>query len=356
MGDGPGELLLTTDPGLEDVVRDELLELAAASELGLREVRLEPFGLPGQLRVTAGDGERLLAVARRLRTVHHLVEPRLTVELPPGAGLADVAAAAAAADLPELAAGASFRVTCHRSGDHPFTSMDVEREVGARLVARYGAPVDLEGYATEVRVDLRGRRLLVGVQLTRRSLGRRWPRVYAPRAALRATVAAAMVRLADPPRGGTLLDPFCGSGTIPLEAAAVRPDLEVLASDRDLRAASGCRANLEVCGMAGRIALWAGDARDLHRLLARRVHAIVTDPPYGVRVCRRSDFPELFRKFLRAAAGALVPGGTVVLLAFRRRAFRRARERVPELEAIQERVVETGGLHPLLAVLRRRAG
>ena len=42
-----------------------------------------------------------------------------------------------------------------------------------------------------------------------------------------------VVRLAAPPPDGTVLDPFAGDGTIPIEAAVAYPALRVLAADLD---------------------------------------------------------------------------------------------------------------------------
>ena len=52
---------------------------------------------------------------------------------------------------PEYERGGSFRVTTRRHGEHPFSSMDVQRRADAALVERYGAPVDLTGFDLEVR-------------------------------------------------------------------------------------------------------------------------------------------------------------------------------------------------------------
>ncbi len=55
----------------------------------------------------------------------------------------------------DAVSGRRFAVRVKRHGDHPFTSIDVARAVGARLL-KYSAGVDLESPEVEVRVEVRG--------------------------------------------------------------------------------------------------------------------------------------------------------------------------------------------------------
>ncbi|NIS36895.1 MAG: SAM-dependent methyltransferase, partial [Actinobacteria bacterium] len=100
-----------------------------------------------------------------------------------------------------------------RRGEHPFRSVDIARTAGGPLWRRYGTPVSLEAFEVEIRADLYGEQLVLGVQRTARSLGNRVLRSTALRTALKPTVAAAMLRLVRAHRGaGRLIDPMCGSG------------------------------------------------------------------------------------------------------------------------------------------------
>jgi thiamine biosynthesis protein ThiI len=61
-------------------------------------------------------------------------------------------------------AGRRFAVRCKRSGQHPFTSIDVERVVGGALLDRSGAiGVDLEDPEVTVQLEISGRTLFVVV-------------------------------------------------------------------------------------------------------------------------------------------------------------------------------------------------
>jgi len=71
----------------------------------------------------------------------------------------------------ERLAGRTFAVRCRRSGRHPFTSLDVEREVGGALLARTQAKgVDLRQPDVTVELEVAGTALFV-VSARHRGLG-----------------------------------------------------------------------------------------------------------------------------------------------------------------------------------------
>lgn len=173
-------------------------------------------------------------------------------------------------------------------------------------------------------------------------LARRGWRLESAKAPLRETLAAGLIRASGWDRTSPLLDPFCGSGTIAIEAALMAagrgphvPSREfafekwkgfevpaeapgpstapiILASDRDEGAVKAARANAERAGVAGMI-----------EFSVRAVSAIdappgpgwvVTNPPYGVRVSEGKEIRTLYAAFgdaLRAQCG----GWKVALLA-----------------------------------------
>lgn len=122
--------------------------------------------------------------------------------------------------------GRSFAVRAKRYGDHAFSSMDVADRVGQAVIDRVRAsrgdrlPVDLDDPDVIVRALQRHDRLSVGLDTTGRSLHRRGYRENRHPAPLNPTVARGML-LAAGWSGEPLLDPFCGSGTIPIEAAGM---------------------------------------------------------------------------------------------------------------------------------------
>ena len=359
-------LLFTTNPGLEDVVAAEFRQLLQAEHLPGPDIDLRPFGFGGHVLVrvvpptTPGDGWRL---ASRMRSIHHVVRPLYSFQFEPGADapLAAVASTILERGIPDMEEAASFRITSRRTGDHPFSKIDVQREAGAALVTRYGTPVDLFDFDLNVRVDVYGGRCNVGIQLTRTLLSQRFTRLYNPRATLRSNVAYALLHLAgidqqtenQPPV--RLLDPFCGSGTILFEASRLAADLEVVGSDLSAEAVDGARRNMAVAGLADRIPIGCEDALAIGTTYAGRgIDAIVTNPPYGVRLGRTLNFFDFYSKFLEQSAQLLEPGDRLAFICWKRGVVDRVNQRSGQFTKLHSRVVETGGIYPRIYIMKRR--
>ena len=190
--------------------------------------------------------------------------------------------------------------------------VDGARRRGARL------HVDPQRPATRwvARLDDRGE-LVVSIDLGGGSLSQRGWRRDAGEAPLREHLAAVLLVLARfDPRRDVLVDPMCGSGTIPIEAAlAARatprevpalaalglarpsaplfPDAAplVIGCDVDLEVLAAARDNARAAGVADRVTWQRADVARLAPALiddiaARRVEAglLLSNPPYGERL------------------------------------------------------------------------
>ena len=335
-------VLVTTDPGLEDLVRDELAQVVPQAV-----ATRPPYAPAGVLRVELADAQ--LESLYTLRTAHHVIE--VLGEMP-GRTLADVARIAGEVPIPALAAARSFRVTTEHVGALDVARMKVQGIAGAEFKRRYDTAVDLEGFGVEVRVDLLGDQVVVGVQRTRRSLSKRLRRARAIRSSLRPTVGAAMIRLVGAHRGGgRLIDPLCGTGTIPIEAAEINPELDVEACDWDAETVTAARETIANHDLT--IEVRDLDARDLDRAYDVPFDYIVTDPPYGVRQGRRADLVALYSGLLAAFERSLTENGRIAIVVVKFRAFLRALAPTA-LDIVDERLIDVGGLHPRIFVLERR--
>ena len=279
---------------------------------------------PGRQRA-GGDApplEQILPAIKALRSVGHIVEHRAWFTLPDQGPLEALAERLRGIEIPELAGATSFRVTTVRVGDHDFSTIDVQRAAGAVLLERSAVPVDLRSFDLNIRVDVIESLCLVGIQLTDERMDKRHEKIYQPRVTLRPTVAFAMLTLCGlRPERGRVLDPFCGSGNILLEAGDVLPGFELHGSDYNPRAIEGAAENLRAAGLEARSTLRCLDARELAGVYEPgSIDAIVTDPPYGVRMGRNVNFHGLYIRFLEAAWTVLVPRGRLVILVGKQRA------------------------------------
>ncbi|NLU46219.1 MAG: DNA modification methylase [Euryarchaeota archaeon] len=89
--------------------------------------------------------------------------------------------------------------------------------------------------------------------------------------------ARALINLTGARRGDTLLDPFCGTGGIAIEAADM--GMRTIVSDFDEEMIFGCQENLDFYGLKAEEAVVA-DIGDVPGIFAN-LDAVATDPPYG---------------------------------------------------------------------------
>ena len=89
--------------------------------------------------------------------------------------------------------------------------------------------------------------------------------------------ARALINLTGVKKGGTVLDPFCGTGGIVIEAAEM--GMRAIASDFDEEMVIGCQENMDFYGLelADSEVLDIGDIGDRFT----DIDAVCTDPPYG---------------------------------------------------------------------------
>ncbi len=193
-------------------------------------------------------------------------------------------------------------------------STDVEKTIGKALHER-GHRIDLTNPELTVRALLSEGSCVIGTELLRVNRAHfelRRPRVrpfFYP-GVLLPRMARAAVNLSGARSRELLLDPFCGTGGILLEAGLV--GLRVIGSDADSRMVQGARLNLDYYDVDGMLV--TQDARHLG-FRDRSVDAVVTDLPYGrsVSVHARS-IHHLREKTLDELFRVLAPNGCAVVL------------------------------------------
>ena len=109
-------------------------------------------------------------------------------------------------------------------------------------------------------------------------------------------LARCMVNLSRIKKGQLLLDPFCGTGGILIEAGLI--GCKVLGSDIYWKMKNGTAINLEHYGIKD-YRTFHLDVRELK--MYEKVDSVVTDPPYGISTSTGDvDGDEIFKEFFRA--------------------------------------------------------
>lgn len=216
-------------------------------------------------------------------------------------------------ELPEWIHGESFvvRVQRVRGSSRHIRALDVEREVGGAVWRRIGLSVDLWNSDITLRGVLTGGKFLLGVVLSRvdrtaLESRRVKMRPFKHPTSLHPVLARCMVNLSEARGGELLLDPFCGSGGILLEAGLM--GCVPIGVDVRWDMAEGAVRNLRHYGVECFHVL-VGDARKPPVEEAAR---IVTDPPYGRGATTMGvEVQELLHDSLHAMSEVLRRDGAV---------------------------------------------
>ncbi len=128
--------------------------------------------------------------------------------------------------------------------------------------------------------------------------------------AMQAKLARCMVNLARPKKGELVLDPFCGTGSMLIEAAIV--GCRIIGLDIQRRMVKGTLRNLVHFGVKTE-GIVIADARSIP---VAKVDCVVTDPPYGISsTTLKRTTEQLVEELLKSAYGILEPDRRVCLAA-----------------------------------------
>lgn len=315
--------------GLEKLVGDEV------KRLGLADVRVENG------RVLCRGTEADLA--------------RLNVNLRCGARVLLVLGTFRAADFEALFQGAkavAWEDWIGRDDEFPVTGYSihstlhsvpacqsiVKKAAAERLGAKYGLETLPEtGKRRQIRFSLMKDEAMLCLDTSGEGLYKRGYRAVGVAAPLRETLAAAMVLLTRYRGLDPFCDPFCGSGTIAIEAALIAKnrapglnrsfaaqtwdaldkkiwldaadeamdkeyhgDYDIWGGDIDPAAIEIARRNAVLAEVDDTVRFAVADAARFRRDGA--YGRLVTNPPYGERLLERREAEELYRAFGRATA------------------------------------------------------
>jgi tRNA (guanine6-N2)-methyltransferase len=169
---------------------------------------------------------------------------------------------------------------------------------------RAAAPVEVWLHQVE-------RQLLVSVRLTSNAQRQHGGREVERPAALRPSVAAAMVWLSRPADDDIFLDPMCGTGTILLERAVLGRYRRLVGGDVDPAAVAAAWANFGPRHQPRELRRWDATALPLDDAAVTR---IACNLPWGRQIGERRAIPALYEGVAKELARVLRPGGRMVLL------------------------------------------
>lgn len=197
----------------------------------------------------------------------------------------------------------------------------------------------------------------ITVRLTSMPLSARPWRVCNRPDALNATIAKAMIMLADPTDTGCFVNLGCGSGTLLAERLLQTPSSGVFGFDIDPGAIACAELNLSAAKVRDRAMLSVGDLCAVP-MSDQSADAIVADLPFGMVKGTDVGLSRLYDAALSESVRLLSTGGAFVVMTARRTLFEETLERFQDQ---MERTAEVplsvsfkrGYLKPSIYMLRR---
>ncbi len=226
-----------------------------------------------------------------------------------------------------------------------FSPSDIQSIVKKAMVERLKETYDVDwfpedGASYPLRVSIMKDIVTIGLDTTGESLHKRGYRKLVSKAPVAENLAAAMIMLTPWNKDRVLVDPFCGCGTIPIEAAlmacsiapgmkrdftargwtniidvknwtdtveeagdlvdmSVEPDIQGYDIDGDIIKAA--RDNAVLAGVADKIHFQRRPVAELHH--PKKYGFIITNPPYGERIGDKEEMNALYKELADAYRG-----------------------------------------------------
>jgi len=220
---------------------------------------------------------------------------------------------------PFIGEGESFvvRVKRVRMSSSDINTWTLEKAIGEFLFKKLKRKVDLKAPKKTFFGIMTDDRFIFGLKIAEIKHGEfleRGPRkkAFFHPSAMPAKLARCMVNLAQPRMGDLVLDPFCGTGSLLIEASLI--GCNVLGLDVKRYMARGSFRNLTLYGIKPE-SIVVADARSIP-LDQASVDCVVTDPPYGTSATTLKVAPrDLIESFLSTVGDVIKKRGRICLAA-----------------------------------------
>ncbi len=223
-----------------------------------------------------------------------------------------------------------------------FSPSDIQSIMKKAMVERLGSIYNIKwfeesGSSYPLRVTIMKDVVTVSIDTSGESLHRRGYRKLTSKAPITETLAAALIMLTPWNKDRILVDPFCGSGTFPIEAALIgcniapgmnrsftaenwtnivakkswyqaieeAHDMIIMPTDMDIQGydidGDIIKAAMENAKLAEVDQYIHFQKRDVSQLSHRKKYGfIITNPPYGERLEEKKDMPKLYKEIGKA--------------------------------------------------------
>lgn len=368
--------------GTEDVVKDEILKLTG------KNAKADEYG---KVHFDASP-EDIILLNYCSRSIDRILIPLNSFEFKT---LDDLEKKAEKTDYSQLFnEKLSFAFRCDRKGTHDFNSMDAEAELGASVINNFkNAKVDLSFPDVVFRAEVINKKCGIFLDTTGdHELYKRGYRVISTAQSLRPTIAYAMIKWCEWGSEKSLIDPFCGSGIIPIEAALlafsippgyfrkekfgflkldkfsgynkifekcdkkIKKDikLSISASDMIMKNISISKKNSQMASVMAAIKFLRYDVEWLDlKFDEKSVDCVITDPPMGFNPSGRSmDISKIYDDFFYNSEFILKDSGRIAIVSLEQKIIEKIFKKY-KFEAVMTREVGSALKKPTLYILKK---
>jgi 23S rRNA G2445 N2-methylase RlmL len=272
--------------------------------------------------------------------------------------------------------GKTFRVNCTRSGEQEYGSQDLAVTIGDIIVEMTGSKVSLESPEVIVHAHVWRDTCYIGIDLSGFDLGKRDYKVFTHPSSLTGITAYAALRITGYEAGMTLIDPFCGAGTIPIEAALfssgrsphsfkkdrfgldgkdkIKPVKGISAFDYLLRYVIASKKNAAIAGVEKEMWISKVEVEWLDTKVEKgKAEIIVTHPPSPSRITGDKQVGKVYKEFLYQCDYVLKNKGAIGVILQNDRLFREVIEKDTRWKLIASHSIWQGSQEFRLLQVRR---
>lgn len=334
----------TVLPGLENVLRNEIqVKITDAKFQGVERGKVYfTSKLPLEAFMILRTADNLYKLIHRFQVGPHKIH------------LADIENEIYQLDLSWTYLNRSGMIRCKvnasRIGKHTYSRFDAA-EAAAQGMARRDSRIrhgTAGMHEIEFRLDIHHNDVVFALRLTDATFRYRKVDRWFTHAALRPTVAHALVWLSNPEKTDVFVDPCCGSGTILSERLAY-PYYQVDGGDLSLEAV---KASTENIGIHNDVRIQHWDARQLP-IDSGYIDKMITNLPFGRQIVADENIPGLYHDIFKEMKRVLNKKGSVLCLTDAEDALHIAAEQV-QLSYSKEMTLSLKGLNPTLFTLRKQ--
>ncbi len=238
----------------------------------------------------------------------------------------------------------TFVVRCLRLGEHKFSSHDLEAEIGEIIFEKYKNKVNLENPDITFYIFINNNQCYFGIDFCGFDLSKRDYKIFNHPTSLNGAFAFCMLRYANHKPKDILLDPFCGCGTIPIEATLYaakkssnffrkdklafnklhkysfkdkenKKKFSIVGSDQSLSCLKASQKNAQIADIHKSLKFTRIDIEWLDTKFKKaEIDLIITHPPYISRTKTKKDIEKLYNEFFYQVEYILNNKGRIILL------------------------------------------